>query len=229
MTARTIQLLHVEDDEVQRLLTARLLKSMQEYQFDITCVDSEDEAVAHFEGGDKELVILDYHLAHGNGLSCLREMRKRRAKVPIIVVSGEATPQVAAELLESGADDYISKMDLNSTILSRSVRTALARADAWRRLVQPAQEAAPDRFRRTMMEFVEAYPAIASGEFLRRLDDLEASARACRLNDEQLPSTFDALCVAMAAGDAERQSVLQKALRSVFLEMLVRLREKPES
>ena len=53
--------------------------------------------------------------------------------MPIIAISGVATPEIAAELLQVGADDFISKKDLSGDVLARSVREALARADAWRR------------------------------------------------------------------------------------------------
>ncbi len=133
MSARIIRLLHVEDDLAQHRFVAHHLASIGEYRFDILRAESEDAALDEFDDGGLDFVILDYHLTAGNGLSCLERLRRRDRILPIIAVSGVATPEIAAELLQVGADDFISKKDLSDDVLARSVRGALARADAWRR------------------------------------------------------------------------------------------------
>ena len=132
MPPRIIKLLHVEDSMVPRRILARQLAAVKEYSFAITCVASEDEAVEEFSRGGFDCVILDYHLAQGDGLSCLRKLRALDSLAPIIAASGEATPEIAAELLRVGADDYISKADLQSGAVTRSLCAALARTEALR-------------------------------------------------------------------------------------------------
>jgi DNA-binding response OmpR family regulator len=134
MSDRSIKLLHVEDDAAQQILVGHYLKSLSEFHFDVHYVDNEEEAVAEFSRGDVEFVLLDYHLAAGDGLSCLRRLRQRDILVPIVVISGMATPEVTAELLRFGADDYLPKRDLNSSVLGQSIRTAYRRAEGWREL-----------------------------------------------------------------------------------------------
>src|SRR5277367_3271446 len=121
MNARTIRTLHVEDDTMQQLLIARQLKKIPELLFAITCARSEEEAVTEFRRSPPDFVIIDYHLSAGNGLNCLRALRENDPIVPIVAVSGQATDVIAAQLLESGADDYISKRDLQGDVLERSV------------------------------------------------------------------------------------------------------------
>lgn len=132
MSARTIQLLHVEDSPVERRFMAHHLSGMPDFKFDIRFAESEAAAVTEFEGGGIDCVILDYNLAEGNGLSCLRKIRERDRIVPIIAVSGLATEEIAAELIEAGADDYITKQDLTAALIAASLRIALVRADAVR-------------------------------------------------------------------------------------------------
>ena len=132
MTTRTIKLLHVEDEVSQRRLLAHHLASMNDLQFDIRYAEAEQAALDAFDEGGVELVIVDYHLSRGDGLHCLEELRRRDEVVPIIAVSGVATDEIASDLLQAGADDYIGKRDLTSDLLSRSLRDALARADACR-------------------------------------------------------------------------------------------------
>jgi DNA-binding response OmpR family regulator len=105
---------------------------MSEFEFGTIYADTEQSALDEFERGGVELVILDYHLREGNGLHCLHELRGRDKIVPIIAISGVATAEIAADLLQAGADDYIGKRDLTSEKLAHILREALVRADVWR-------------------------------------------------------------------------------------------------
>jgi DNA-binding response OmpR family regulator len=133
MSSRTIKLLHVEDEISQRRLFAHHLAAINDFHFEILYADAEESALDLFDSGGVELVILDYHLQQGNGLNCLEELRRRDQIVPIIAISGIATDEIAAALVQAGADDYLCKRDLTSGVLDRSMLAALARADAWRK------------------------------------------------------------------------------------------------
>jgi DNA-binding response OmpR family regulator len=93
---------------------------------------SEDAALEEFVGGEYDLVILDYHLSQGNGVNCLRFIRQHNPTVAVIAISGVATDEIAADLIEAGADDYLAKQTLDKKVLAQSVRNVLIRAKAYR-------------------------------------------------------------------------------------------------
>jgi DNA-binding NtrC family response regulator len=134
MSRRIVRTLHIEDDRFQRRLMARLLESVDDFQFEITCAESEREGLELFDSHGAELVIVDYQLTEGNGLHFLKELRRHDSHVPVIVVSGAAGADVARELIECAADDFLEKKDLSGHALPTSVRGGLTRWDAWRRL-----------------------------------------------------------------------------------------------
>jgi DNA-binding response OmpR family regulator len=131
MTSHALRLLHIEDDRIQQELVAHRLASLADYQFSIKAVSSEDAAVDAFSHDAYDLVILDYHLTQGVGLNCLRRIRRIDSIVPVIAVSGVATSEIAARLIEAGADDYLDKQTLDSQTLGRSARNVLIRAQAF--------------------------------------------------------------------------------------------------
>jgi DNA-binding response OmpR family regulator len=134
VTSSAIRLLHIDDDRIQHALVARSLAKLGEYQFSIQTAASEEEATRIFAEGGIDLVILDYHLTKGDGLSCLRALRRNDPFVPIIAVSGVATTDIATQLIEEGADDYLCKQSLNfGQSLNQSVKNALTRARVFRR------------------------------------------------------------------------------------------------
>jgi CheY-like chemotaxis protein len=141
MTSSAIRLLHIDDDRIQQALVARSLRKLQEYEFSIQTATSEEDALLLFMRGGIDLVILDYHLSKGDGLSCLRRLRQIDPLVPIVAVSGVATADIATQLIEEGADDYLCKQVLNyGQILGQSVRNALTRAKSYRRRFLTANE-----------------------------------------------------------------------------------------
>jgi two-component system, cell cycle response regulator len=197
MTKRTVKLLHVEDSRLIHRLVAGLLAKVKDCTFAITVAETEEDAFRAFQSDPAEMVIIDYHLEQGNGLSCLRRLRAIDRAVPILAISGTASAEIAAELLEEGADDFIDKSDLSVKVLEKSVLTALRRADICKqrgllaadrpraRLKAVCQKLAflltdeqTDRFFRHLMELEEA-AAECVGTTQATLDRLESLRREC--------------------------------------------------
>ncbi len=76
-----------------------------------TCEEATDgsAALAALSVGGIDLVILDVMMPFVDGMTCLREMRKRKIDTPVIMLTarGEEYDKLAG--LESGADDYVVK------------------------------------------------------------------------------------------------------------------------
>ncbi len=130
------KVLHVEDDRIQRALVVHYLVTPNDNKYEVTSVESEDEAIEMFRQGSFDLVLLDYQLSQGDGLNCLRQLRKLDPIVPVIAVSGVATPTIAGELIEAGADDYLSKTSMDENILTESIRAVIARAEGVRTTIR---------------------------------------------------------------------------------------------
>jgi CheY-like chemotaxis protein len=227
MAPRTIRLLHVEDDDLQRLLVAGHLGSMEDFAFTITAADSEDMAVDAFSRQGIEFVVLDYQLQQGNGLHCLQRLRQLDAIVPIMAVSGVATPEIAADLIQAGADDYISKKELSRELLVRSVRSALARADACRRRAGSGSERA-GQVDQLFAEICAAFATANGPELLQRLDAFESAARQVRRDAGHLHVTFERTCVELEAKLSASHRPIKRLLRPILLEILLRLCEEPQ-
>ena len=56
-----------------------------------------------------DLIILDLSLPDKDGLSICRTLRKSAIDTPILILTGETNPKATVELLDSGADDYLTK------------------------------------------------------------------------------------------------------------------------
>src|SRR5256714_13101790 len=134
--ARTARILLVDDEQpVQKLLSYPLEKEGYEV---VSALDGQ-EALASFEQGQFDLVVLDIMLPKVDGLEVCRRLRAKSA-VPIIMLTAKAEEIDKVLGLELGADDYITKPFSIREFRSR-VKAALRRADMARPTTTDGDEA----------------------------------------------------------------------------------------
>jgi DNA-binding response OmpR family regulator len=219
--SRTVRLLHVEDNLTHRRLIAHLLAGSRDLVIDVYQADSEESAIRQLSEIGFDIILLDYHLSSGDGLNCLRRIRSIDPIVPIVALSGIATTDDAAELLEGGADDYLCKQDLTREILLRSIRSTLSRADLARHLPVIKDGDQHDRLRTLLGQLCSAFVDRLGPDWLRMLDDFETGARENHLSANDFKRLFDD--VFSQIGDSHQRLNLETLVRPVMLEVLVRL------
>ena len=235
MDERIIRLLHVEDSRLEQRVIANHLNRITGMHFDITCAASEDEAVTAFGELPRDLVILDYHLSQGDGLNCLKRLRQQDSTVPIIAVSGSATKEVAAQLLHAGADDYLTKLDLNGATLTRSVGDALARADVLKRHELPGRnpltparsEPEAKKLKKAIQHFADVFIKIATDELSDLLRDCDRFARTSGLERNEIQIVIEATLQEIMVERPGEHSDVQRFLRPVLETMQTHLQTTP--
>lgn len=222
MSARTVHLLHVEDDQSYRMLLAQQLRALNDIGFVITAVDNQDDAIIAFQRGGIELVILDYNLTRGNGLHCLKQLRELDVAVPIIAISGAANAEIATELLEAGADDFLDKYHLSTKSLVQSVRSVLANLDAWRR--GTARETARNQLVEGQLQAVSRqFVAALTPELFANIAQLEAAARDAKITLRQLQQWMGQIADDLAREPDLASPAPNERLRPLLLEVALRL------
>jgi len=99
-------ILVIEDDEAVR---RGILHALRFHGY--ATLEAEDAGPARklaFES-DYDLILLDLVLPGGDGLEILRETRKRRGSVPVIILTARGDEEDRIRGLQLGADDYIVK------------------------------------------------------------------------------------------------------------------------
>ena len=77
-----------------------------------------------------DVVLLDLVLPDSADLDTLHSVRAAAPDMPVIILTGLDDVSLAATAVESGAQDYIVKTQLNTTLLSRSIHYAIERVRA---------------------------------------------------------------------------------------------------
>jgi two-component system nitrogen regulation response regulator GlnG len=113
MTGRRI--LVVDDEESVRWALTKALERAG-YRVDLAADGPGGLAAAEDPGVD--LTLLDVRLPGRDGLAVLRDIRKRRPDLPVIMMTAYGTLQVAVEAMKQGAYDYIGKpFDMDEVLL----------------------------------------------------------------------------------------------------------------
>jgi two-component system KDP operon response regulator KdpE len=114
----------VVDDEVQ--ITRVLRASLSAQRYDVRTANDPEEALTLFEEWHPDLVVTDLMMPGMTGVDLCRAIR-RKAGIPILVLSVRDQEHVKVEALDAGADDYVTKPFSIQELLAR-VRAHLRRA-----------------------------------------------------------------------------------------------------
>jgi two-component system KDP operon response regulator KdpE len=113
----------VEDDAPTRREVATLLRLKG---FRVREAADAREALAQWEAGRPDLILLDLGLPDMDGSAVIRRVR-REATTPIVVLSARDREEAKVAALEQGADDFVTKPFGSAELLAR-LRAVLRRA-----------------------------------------------------------------------------------------------------
>lgn len=97
----------VVDDHAELRAGVRSLLAQDHVQ--ISEADTADAADTLARTQQFSAIVLDLGLPDGDGLTLLRQWRKRGITTPVLVLSARGAPDERADGLEAGADDYLAK------------------------------------------------------------------------------------------------------------------------
>ena len=99
-------LLVVEDEDHNYTYIHEIMKRTR-----ITLIRAETgkDAIQLFSDHDVDVVLMDIKLPDMDGYKATREIKKRKAGVPVIAQTAYAMVQEREKCLQAGCDDYISK------------------------------------------------------------------------------------------------------------------------
>lgn len=84
-----------------------------------------EEALAKACAGDYDLVLLDISMPGKGGLDVLKELKDRRARLPVLILSMHPEEQYAVRALRSGASGYLTKGSAADELLN-AIRKVLS-------------------------------------------------------------------------------------------------------
>ena len=119
-----MRLLVVEDDEK---IASFVVKGLKQNGFAVDHAKDGEEGLDRALAVAYDAAILDLMLPKLDGLSLLRELRRQKLALPVLILSARASVDDRVTGLQSGGDDYLTKPFAFSELLAR-VQALIRRA-----------------------------------------------------------------------------------------------------
>jgi len=137
---KDLDVLLIEDDEDDYLITRALLDRAQTLECTLDWVSSYEEGRDAVLEDAYDAYLVDYRLGARSGLDLLEEVNAQGGvQAPIILLTGQGDLEVDLHAMEAGAADYLSKDQIDAPLLERSLRYAVERTAAEQRIREQAQ------------------------------------------------------------------------------------------
>lgn len=121
-----IRVLYVEDNTLDCDLVRDALER-ESSGFKLRTASSRSEFEKELASGSYDVVLTDFNILGFNGLEVLDAVRARDASVPVIILTGTGTEEIAVEALRKGADDYVIKTVSHIQRLPSTIRSVIER------------------------------------------------------------------------------------------------------
>jgi signal transduction histidine kinase len=130
MAPRSLRVLLVEDDEIDREIVHRLLEP--EYQ--VWDAATGQEALARLQEARPDCAILDYRLPDIDGVQLIPTLAA--LPIPVVILTGVESTETVVKALQQGAQDYLVKHHLTRAGLMYAINEAINKVKLQQELAQ---------------------------------------------------------------------------------------------
>jgi pilus assembly protein CpaE len=125
---KTLNVLLIEDSSDYAGLVEQWLSTRTDITYVVNRTDSLRSGLSRLKLGGIDVILLDLGLPDSDGLNTFTRVKRDAAAVPVILLSADASEQLALQTVLDGAQDFITKGTCNSDSLAKAIQYAVVRA-----------------------------------------------------------------------------------------------------
>ena len=127
MNTKKRNILYIEDNAADVVLLRELFSEEPNLEFSIEEAGTLSSGLDRLSEGGVDLILLDLSLPDSQGSATFYIVHETVKNIPIILMTGLQDENLALELVQKGAQDYLIKSEINRTLLVRAFRYAIER------------------------------------------------------------------------------------------------------
>lgn len=129
MAKKALRILLIEDDPDDLALTRRVFSRTRAAQMRLSTARSMKEALAALGKEPFDAIVADLNLPDSRGRDTFDKLVESAPETPLLLLTVVNDEDMALDLVNQGAQDYIVKGDLSPALLARAVFYAIERKD----------------------------------------------------------------------------------------------------
>ncbi|WP_456439502.1 sigma-54-dependent transcriptional regulator [Caldithrix abyssi] len=153
-----MRILIIEDEKISRITLNDLLKKEG---YDVSSVETGTEGLTLFEREAFDLVLADLRLPGADGIEVLRQVKSKKPRTVVILMTAYGTVDTAVQALKMGAYDYLTKPFTPDHLLN-----ILRNAEKLQRVLDENQQL------KKRLEIIEKKPIIGASPAMRHLQEI---------------------------------------------------------
>jgi|HubBroStandDraft_6_1064221.scaffolds.fasta_scaffold124692_2 DNA-binding NarL/FixJ family response regulator len=123
----SLTVLLIEDSHDYAALVQQWLAPRAEIAFVLNWADSLQAGLDRVKHGGVEAILLDLGLPDSSGIETFTRTRLQAPGVPIILLTADKSEQLARQMVQDGAQDYVVKDSCNGDSLAKAIHYAVLR------------------------------------------------------------------------------------------------------
>ena len=125
MKKNMTNILYIDDDEEDFLITRKLISDINYGDYKIQWVSTYEKALIEIQKDIYDVFLIDYNLGGKTGLDLISESIEMNRNTPVIILTGMDSRDVDIMAMQKGVSDYLRKEKIDSESLERSIRYAI--------------------------------------------------------------------------------------------------------
>jgi len=156
MGKKKLTILVIDDSPADVEIVRRLLEQIDSWEIHFLAFHDSKEGRAEAVKGKADLIFLDYMLGSETGLEVLNAMEDDGCFLPVIMLTGHGSEEIAVEAMKAGVSDYLVKGRITSESLRLVISNALQKFKMQWEIEEQRKALLDAERQRVMMESVAA-------------------------------------------------------------------------
>ena len=124
---KIISILLFEDNPGDAGLIEEMVNDSTNYSFELVIVETMEDGIDLLKLGSYDIILLDLGLPDSDGINTFLNVQKVSFETPIIILTGLNVEDIAVKAVKMGAQDYLTKVQVDPELLERSIKYSIER------------------------------------------------------------------------------------------------------